>query len=92
MSLRLLGVLLLVGAAVCAYFGVWQPLQQARAGAESITLYGGMKLAFVVPVCTLFGLGYVLGGGRFHLAIQNHDPDKARRWGRTPAPAGCCTW
>jgi hypothetical protein len=75
MKSRLFGVLLLTLGLVCGYFGLWQPLRQAQAGAESITLYGGLKLTWLIPVCVLFGLGCLLGGGRFATAMHNHDPD-----------------
>ncbi|MBB4132250.1 hypothetical protein [Xanthomonas sp. 3075] len=83
MSGRLIGVLILLVGAALAYWAVWMPLEQARAGAESITLHGGMKLALVIPMCLLFGIGYAVGGGRFHQSIHNSDPDKVRRWGKT---------
>ncbi|KHL56481.1 hypothetical protein [Xanthomonas cannabis] len=83
MSGRLIGVLIILVGAALAYWGVWMPLQQAQAGAASITLHGGIKLALVAPMCVVFGSGYALGGGRFHQAMHNTDPDKVRRWGKT---------
>ncbi|MCC8444228.1 hypothetical protein LN449_17110 [Xanthomonas cannabis] len=83
MSGRLIGVLIILVGAALAYRGVWMPLQQAQAGAASITLHGGIKLALVAPMCVVFGSGYALGGGRFHQAMHNTDPDKVRRWGKT---------
>ncbi|CAD2256570.1 hypothetical protein QSH46_018060 [Xanthomonas arboricola pv. juglandis] len=83
MSARLMGVLILLVGAAVAYWGVWMPLQQAQAGVASITLPGGIKLALLVPMCVVFGIGYVVGGGSFHQRMQNTDPDKVRRWGKT---------
>ncbi|WIX25597.1 hypothetical protein PUV44_01215 [Xanthomonas arboricola pv. corylina] len=85
MSARLMGVLIVLMGVALTYWGVWMPLEQARAGAQSITLHGGMKLALLVPMCFVFGVGYVAGGESFHHRMQNTDPGKVRRWGKTSA-------
>ncbi len=81
---RALGVLALLIGGALAYWCVWLPWQQAHAGAASISL--SMKGSMIVPLALIFGLGLLVGGNRFYLAMHN-DPARAQRWGKT-SPLG----
>lgn len=84
-----MGVLIVLVGIALTYWGVWMPLEQARAGAESITLHGGMKLALMVPMCFVFGVGYVTGGESFHHRMQNTTRTRCAVGARPPRSAGC---
>ena len=56
------GLALLLFAAGLGWWGYWQPLQDAAAGAPVVSING--KMVVLVPICGVLGLFFLLCGNR----------------------------
>ena len=59
---RLGGALLLAIGAAVAWFALWVPLEEARAGAPEVRW--SLRVAVLVPLCLVFGLFLLAAGDR----------------------------
>jgi len=62
-------VLIAVGVAV-GWFFLWLPLQQAQAGAPEVSYQ--LKAFILVPLCIIFGAGFILAGERLQYRNEQH--------------------
>ena len=62
-------VLIAVGVAVCWFFLIG-PLQQAQAGVPEISYE--LKAFWFVPLCVIFGLGFLVAGARLEYRTADH--------------------
>ncbi|UJW84810.1 hypothetical protein [Devosia sp. SL43] len=67
---RLGGVVALALGAAIFWFFIWQPLQQAQAGAAEISY--STKAFILVPFCAVFGIAFLLFGSRFEYRNADH--------------------
>lgn len=69
--------LIAVGLAVCWFFLV-APLQAAQAGVAEVSYQ--LKAFWFVPLCVLFGLGFLVAGARLHYRTADHKNFTAAGW------------
>lgn len=75
LRIRLGGLLSIAIGAGVAWFTLWTPLQQARAGAPEISMH--LKAAYVlVPLTLVFGLAFLVGGTRAQYRDVTVQPPK----------------
>ncbi|MCJ9754785.1 hypothetical protein MOV61_29065 [Neorhizobium sp. BETTINA12A] len=60
---RLGGLLVLVIGAAVGWSAIWQPLQQAELGADSVTWMP--RIVVLLAVCAVFGLYFLFTGNRY---------------------------
>ena len=63
LKLRLGGVVCLLVAAAVAWWGVWLPLEEARAGAAEVRW--PLRVVVLVPLAAVFGLFFLIAGARY---------------------------
>lgn len=77
-KLRLAGLAFIVGGAVMGWFFALGPLREAQAGVAEISY--STKIFVLVPFCLVFGLAFLLFGGRFEYRTANHKNFTAGGW------------
>ncbi|MDR6820278.1 hypothetical protein J2X76_005475 [Neorhizobium sp. 2083] len=60
---RLGGLLVLIVGAVVAWSAIWQPLQQAELGVDTVAWMP--RIVVLLAVCAVFGLYFLLTGNRY---------------------------
>ena len=70
-------VLVAVGLAVCWFFLV-EPLHQAMAGATEVSYQ--LKAFVLVPLCVVFGLGFLVAGSRLEYRTADHKNFTVTGW------------
>jgi hypothetical protein len=96
LKIRLGGLLSIAIGLGIAWFTLWMPLQQARAGAAEISMH--IKAAYVlVPFALVFGTAFLAGGTRAQYRDVTHQPPKLTPLGwmlmaATLVLAGLCFW
>lgn len=70
---RTLGIVLLILAAVFAYFFAYAPVQSAKAGAASVSL--SMKVVIFIPLFAVVGAIFALGGESGKAVLQVTTPE-----------------
>jgi hypothetical protein len=67
---RLGGLLSLAVGAGAAWFFLLMPLQEAQAGAPEVSYQ--LKAFLLVPLCVVFGLGFLFAGSRLQYRTEDH--------------------
>ena len=70
-------VLVAVGLAVCWFFLV-EPLHQAMAGTAEVSYQ--LKAFVLVPLCVMFGLGFLVAGSRLEYRTADHKNFTVTGW------------
>jgi len=90
---RLGGLLCLAASVGFGWWGIWQPLQAARAHAPEVNY--SLKIFALVPALLVFGLFFLIGGARWQYRNVETKQFTAIGWGlmaATLAISGLTFW
>ena len=70
LKLRLGGLVFIAVGVAVGWFFLWLPLQEAQSGAPEVSYE--LKAFILVPLCIIFGVGFVVAGERLQYRNAQH--------------------
>ena len=78
LKLRLLGLVFIAVGVAVGWFFLWLPLQEAQSGAPEVSYQ--LKAFILVPLCIIFGVGFVVAGERLQYRNAQHSNFTVTGW------------